>query len=144
MKLANSTIVAIVVAGGFSLTAYVMGQGQGAAGAAPSTGMNPAGPAVNGQSLQGQPAPQTTIGPTTQTTPGPITQTTVGPISQTTPGPITQTTVGPTSQTTPGPITQTTVGPVTQTTPGPITQTTVGPVTGTSRSATSAKTKTKQ
>ena len=58
MKLANSTIVAIVVAGGFSLTAYVMGQGQGAAaGSAPSTGVNPAGPAVNGQSLQGQPAP---------------------------------------------------------------------------------------
>src|ERR1051326_6107560 len=95
MKLANSTIVAIVVAGGFSLTAYVMGQGQGAAGAAPSTGMNPAGPAVDGQSLQGQPAPQTTIGPISQTTPGPITQTTVGPTSQTTPGPITQTTVGP-------------------------------------------------
>src|ERR1044072_3889883 len=83
MRLAKSTIVAIVVAGGFSLTAYVMGQGQGAAGAAPSTGMNPAGPAVNGQSLQGQPAPQTTIGPTTQKTPGPIAQTSGGPVTGT-------------------------------------------------------------
>lgn len=47
MKLANSTILGIVVAGCFTLTAYVMGQGHGPGTSAPTN---------TGQSMQGQSA----------------------------------------------------------------------------------------
>ena len=74
MKLANSTVFAIAVAGGFSLTAYVMGQAPGAAGSGPATSM----PTNPGQT-QGAAQPQTTIGPITGATIGPTTSATIGP-----------------------------------------------------------------
>lgn len=101
MKLANSTVVAIVVAGGFTLTAYVMGQGHGpGVPSGPASGMNPTGqnmqvPATGNTNPQSQAAPSTTIGPTTSTTIGPTTSTTIGPTTSTTVGPTTSTTVGP-------------------------------------------------
>ncbi|HST30031.1 MAG TPA: hypothetical protein VLK27_04260 [Chthoniobacterales bacterium] len=49
MKLANSTILAMALAAGFSMTAYVMGQAPGAAPAGPAT----SNPANAGQPVQG-------------------------------------------------------------------------------------------
>src|SRR5437764_4973568 len=63
MKLANSTILAIAVAGGFSLTAYVMAQ-QGAS-LPTNAGQNiQAGQGPQGQAQQGAPRADTTVGPT--------------------------------------------------------------------------------
>ena len=72
MKLTNSTIVALAVAGGFSLTAYVMGQAPGPATSGPATSM-PTNPAQNiqGQSAQGlntRPQAGNTIGPISSAT----------------------------------------------------------------------------
>jgi len=83
MKLANSTILAIALASGFCLSAYVMGQQPGAAGSGPATSVaGTAGPANAAQ-------PQNTIGPITGATIGPTTSATIGPITSATIGPIT-------------------------------------------------------
>jgi len=147
MKLANSTIVAMVVAGGFTLTAYVMGQGHAAGTAGPSMGTNPTGPTTSGQNMQGQmgnnPQAQTTIGPTTSATIGPTTSTTIGPTTSATIGPTTSTTVGPTTSATIGPTTSTTVGPTSSATIGPTTSATIGPTTSATIGPTSGTSKSK-
>ena len=73
MKLNNSTIVAIAVAGGFSLTAYVMGQGQGTTSPT-NTGQN----VQSAQSLQQQ-AGQGAV----QSNPSAKPSTTIGPVDNT-------------------------------------------------------------
>lgn len=90
MKLVNTTIVAIVMAVGFSLTAYVVGQGQGT-----SVPTNAGQNVQAGQNLQGQTGrgamqpntakPETTIGPLSGTKGSNAAQpeTTIGPLNGT-------------------------------------------------------------
>jgi hypothetical protein len=106
MKLAQSTILAMIVAGGFSLSAYVMGQGHGPAVAPPSSGTNsvPANnPAQGPQNLnpptQTNPAiaPGNTIAPVTTPTIGAISTATMSPGASPTATPTASPTIGVTA-----------------------------------------------
>jgi hypothetical protein len=90
MKLGNSTILAIVIAGCFSLTAYVMGQGR-SGGPAGGPGYGPSNnPGMNNMSSQGQQNSQfgrDTATSNTNASPGASASPTVNPHIKTSPTP---------------------------------------------------------